>query len=431
MLAPARLLPLLVLPLLLSPFAAAAETAAVPEPAATSNAGAAGGESVAAPPEAGSPKSGAATGDEESSAPEIPLPPTPPPPPPASSNLVLESLRLEVTGVIFAFWSIDLENGDGSSPHGANRFDLSRTFVDVTPQISDRISARITPDLLRVRGTGGNVDGTMALRLFYAYVRWADVAPGVSVIGGLQSQPLTSFDDSVWKYRVLGPSIFSTFGGLPTSDLGVGVTGKHADGLVEYHLLLSNGEGRDAPELPEGNGKFKEGSARLTFAPFASGNAAWARRLRLTALADYGIQSKFEGDKVQRIRLSGLASLEHSLGTVAVGAGPIWNGLPAESEVVTKHGLLFTTYAFVNLPLNLRVLGRFDFIDPDVEHSAKTSAENQTTGQRTRVIGGIAYRFTDKVQVIADYQRFGYQVEERAKETDPGSTFFIHTEAKF
>lgn len=410
MFAPSRLLPLLILPCLFLPLHAGAEGAADTDADTT----------------------------DESSTPEVPLPETPPPPPPASSNLVLDSLRLEVTGVLFAFWSIDLAaaNPDSPSPNGANRFDISRAFVDVTPQISDRISARITPDLLRVRGTGGTIDGTLALRLFYAYVRWADIAPGVSVIGGLQASPITSFDDSVWKYRVLGPSIFSTFGGLPTSDLGAGVTGKHADGLVEYHLLLSNGEGRDAPESPDRDAaKFKDGSARLTFAPFASGHAEWARRLRFTALAEYGIQSKFAGDKVVRSRLAGLASLEHALGTVAVGAGPTWSGTRGEVPepgVITKHGLLFTAYGFVNLPLNLRALGRFDFFDPDVEHSAKTSEENQTAGQRTRVIGGLAYRFTDKVQVIADYQHFGYQVPERTvPQVDPGSIFFVHTEARF
>ena len=372
------------------------------------------------------------TPDEESTRPQVPLPPEPPPSQkPASSNLLLESLRLEITGQIFALWSIDVAqaNPDLPSPNGANRFDLTRAFVDVTPQISDRISARITPDLFRVSNTGGNVDGTLALRLFYAYVRWADIAPGVSAIGGLQPNPLTSFDDSVWKYRVLGPSIYSTFAGLPTSDLGVGVTGKQLDGVLEYHVLLSNGEGRDKPEV----NKYKEGTARVTFAPFANGDAAWAKRLRLTALADYGIQSKFDGDKIERIQVSGLASFEHEVGTVAVGAGPTWQGAKVQPPdaapfVETRHGLLFTTYAFVNLPLNLRALGRFDFLDPDLDDTAGTRA---TTGRRTRTIGGLAYRFTDKVQLIADYQHFGYQRPENALATDPGSTFFLHTEARY
>src|SRR5690606_27720264 len=82
-------------------------------------------------------------GDEEYSAPEIPLPPEPPPAsPPAESNLLLkllDGLRLEITGVLFAFWSIDVEqaNPDLPSPNGANRFDLSRAFVDISPQISE------------------------------------------------------------------------------------------------------------------------------------------------------------------------------------------------------------------------------------------------------------------------------------------------------
>ncbi len=374
---------------------------------------------------------------DESTVPAVPFPKEAPPTlPPAESKLLTRGLRLEVSGVLYAFWSADLAaaNPDAPSPNGANRFELSRAFIDVIPQIGDSISLRITPDLVRVSGAEGNIDGNLALRLFFAYVRFADVLPGVSVIAGLQPSPLTSFDDALWQYRVLGPSIFTTLTGLPTSDLGVGVTGHHLDGLLEYQLLLSNGEGANRPESSSReSAKFKDGSGRLSLAPFTGSSAPWLRRLRLSALANYGIERKLDDRHLDRVRLLGLASLEHRLGTLAAGAGPTWDGVrdPDDGGVTTRNGLLFTTFGFINLPYDLRLLGRFDLFNPDVDHSAKTSPENQTTGQRTRIIGGVAYRVNELVQLVVDYQRFGFEVAERTPPGAVGDLLFLHMEARY
>lgn len=378
------------------------------------------------------PSAALAQAEDRDDAQEFPGPVVPFPaeaPEEAPSKLVLESMRLEVSGLLYAYWAYSMKAANPDvSTNGANRFDVSRAFINVESQITPSITARVTPDVVRVRDENGNLDGSLALRLFFAYVRFADVAPGVAVVGGLQANPLNAFDDSVWQYRVLGTSIFNVMTGAPTTDLGVGVTGKHLGGLLEYHLLLSNGEGGFQTEP----NKYKTGTARFTLAPFSG---TWSKGLRLSVLGNFGIQDRLtlasgEERHLQKALVEGLLSFEHERGTLAVGVGPTWDSGATGGER-TQHGLLFTTFGFLNLPLDLRLLGRFDFFDPDLDHEAKTSGQNPTTGERTRVIGGVAYRFNQQVQLIANYQRFGYEVPDRTKASDPGETLNLHMEARF
>lgn len=341
---------------------------------------------------------------------------------------LLDELRLDVSGLLYLFWSVDLDaaNPDAPSPNGANRFDVSRALLNFETRLGRSILARVTPDISRVQGTDGNLDGSLALRLFFAYVRFDEVLPELSVIGGLQPNPLNAFDDAVWQYRVLGPSIWATLAGIPTSDLGVGVAGGHWGKRLEHHWLLANGEGFARGESLDRNAaKYKSGTGRITVSPFARNT--WAERLRFSALSAYGIDERFAGEHVQRVRLMGLASWEHPLGTVAVGAGPTWDGQRIESPagVDTTRGLLFTSFGFVNLPLDLRLLGRFDLFNPDPDGAG------EGPGQRTRLIAGVAWRINPWVQLIADYQRFGFEHADRLPEHIVGDLLFLHTEARF
>jgi len=366
---------------------------------------------------------------QESTEPAIPLPPQPPPAEsPAESNLLLKSMRLEFSGLMYAFWSYDLRtaNPDGDT-ESRNRFDLSRAFLNFEPQMGKFISARITPDVFRINAPGTSADGSLGLRLFFAYVRFAEVAPGVAVVAGLQPNPLNAFDDSVWQYRVLGTSIHNVMTGAPTTDLGVGVNGKHFGGLLEYHLLLSNGEGGFGHEP----NKFKTGTGRITLAPFAEGDG-WSKGLRLTAMGNYGIQGlgrDVDGNEshLSRGQVMGFLSFEHQIGTLALGVGPTWDSGPS-GGVETQDGLLVTTFGFVNLPLDLRLLARFDYYNPDLE---EPDPRLPPTGSRTRVIGGLAYRLSDMVQFIANYQRLGFEMDDRTAPGQLGSTLNLHMEAKY
>ncbi|AKU92077.1 hypothetical protein AKJ08_2464 [Vulgatibacter incomptus] len=350
-------------------------------------------------------------------------------------RLILDSLRLRISGVIFAHWSYDTAqaNPEGPGTNGANRFDLTRTYINIEPQVSRNISLRITPDITRVSDPDGSLNGSLALRLKYAYAQFADVLPDVRVKGGLQQTAYIDFEDSIWKYRVLGPAALELFTGVSSADLGVGAWGKHLGGLVDYQVLLSGGDGyTKGPQTARNAAKYKEGAARLTIAPFATSGGYLLEGLRLTAFAQYAIRQKVADKDVERIRVMGLASWETPYGTLAVSAGPTWdddvgeNAL-GEATVTNRKGVLASTFGFVNLPANLRLVGRYDHFTPNTDEEARA----ETSGNRTRLIAGLAYRVTDLVQVIGDYQRFGFEHPEKTGPKDPSSAVFVHLDARY
>ncbi|HWV37243.1 MAG TPA: hypothetical protein VN033_02085 [Vulgatibacter sp.] len=350
----------------------------------------------------------------------------------ADDRLVLGSLKLKISGVIFALWARELALANQPDhTAGANRFDVTRAYVNIEPRITETISLRITPDVTRVSAAGTSLDGNLALRLKYGYVQFDDVLLGARVRGGMQPTPIVDFTDSVWGYRVLGPSPFEIFGGSPSSDLGAGVGGKQLGGALEYALLASNGEGyTKAEQSARDAARYKDVAGRVTLAPFAEASGA-LRKLRLTAMAQYGIvRATPDGNHVDRARLYGLASWEGGLGTLGAGGGPTWDhDAREEGGVRLRNGLLLTAFGWVNLPLNLRLVGRYDWFDPNLDEEAQ--ALTHPAGRTTRLIAGLAYRFTDEVQVIADYQRFGYEHPSGTKATDPGTTAYLHLEAKY
>lgn len=351
----------------------------------------------------------------------------------AADRLVLGSLRLRLGGVVFAYWGYDLASADPSapSPNGANRFDITRAYIDVEPWITETISLRITPDITRVSDASGSLDGSLALRLKYAYARFDEVLPGVSLRAGLQPTAFISFVNSVWRYRVLGPEAIDLFTRMPSADLGVGALGSHWGGVLETQLLLSNGEGSSKPETSDREGaKYKDLGARITLAPFASSESGLLEKLRLTAYGQTGVKRRVDGQDQRRSRLMGLLTWESRFGSLGVGAGPTWDGALTDDadEVVTQRGLLFTSFGFLELPLDLRLIGRFDRFDPDVGASGRE--ENDGPGVRTRLIAGLAYRFNQQLQLIADFQRFGYEIPASAANA-PGETLFLHLEAKY
>lgn len=341
------------------------------------------------------------------------------------NRLEIGGLKLKLSGVIFALWGIDLEeaNPTSPSPNGANRFDLTRAYINIESQISETISLRLTPDITRISGTEGNIDGSLAFRVKYAYARFSNVLPGVGVKAGVQETAWIGFEDSIWGYRVLGPAALEFFTGVASADIGVGVEGKHLNGLLEYQATVMNGEGYSRSEQRDREAaKYKEVAGRVTFAPFAPGGGPF-KGLKLSAFSQYGISRSVDDQHVERIRAMAMASLQHSLFTVGVSGGPTWDGqLDELGQVSNRQGFLISNFGWVNLPLQLRAIARYDWYDPDVDDSDDA---------RNRLIAGLAYRFNDKVQVIADYQSYGFQDSLEAPENLAGKVFFLHLEAKY
>jgi hypothetical protein len=149
---------------------------------------------------------------------------------------------------------------------GYNAFDVSRGYFNVKARLSDRVQVRFTPDVRPT--TDVNLDRNLALRLEYASLDF-QVNDGVAVMFGLHEMPWLRFEESLNRYRVLGPLFAERLGLIPgPTDLGASV--KATAARTEVHVGVYNGEGYGRAEAD----RYKSLDGRATFRPFAEDSAA-------------------------------------------------------------------------------------------------------------------------------------------------------------
>jgi hypothetical protein len=189
--------------------------------------------------------------------PQPPAPATAAPATPASSEFPAVSFGV----VSFLQYAAELHESDGY-----NAFDVTRGYFNVKAKLSDRISVRFTPDVRPT--TDASLNRNLALHLEYASLD-AKVSDGVSIMFGMHETPWLTFEESVNRYRVIGP-MFSERLGLIPGPTDVGASVKMTNGRTEAHVGVYNGEGYGQAEQD----KYKSLEGRITLRPFEEGEAA-------------------------------------------------------------------------------------------------------------------------------------------------------------
>jgi hypothetical protein len=183
--------------------------------------------------------------------------------PPAPPDEEAQDTRTSTTfphvtfGVLsFIQYSAELHERDGY-----NAFDVTRGYFNVEAQLTDRVKVRFTPDVRPT--TDASLNRNLTLRMEYASLD-AKMSDNVQVMFGLHQTPWLSYEESLTRYRVLGPLFSERMGLIPgPTDLGVSV--KATRGRTEMHGGVYNGEGYGQAEFD----KYKSLDGRVTFHPFA------------------------------------------------------------------------------------------------------------------------------------------------------------------
>jgi hypothetical protein len=141
-----------------------------------------------------------------------------------------------------------------------NAFDVTRGYLNIQARLTDRVRVRFTPDVRPT--TDANLNQNLALRMAYASLD-ARVTDNVSVMFGLHETPWLSFEESVNRYRVLGPFLSERIGLIPgPTDLGASI--KYQGQKMEIHAGVYNGEGDGRAEIDA----YKSMDGRVTVHPF-------------------------------------------------------------------------------------------------------------------------------------------------------------------
>jgi hypothetical protein len=262
-------------------------------------------------------------------------------------------------------------NGDRVRP---NAFNIGRSYINVTGNISHRVSFRITPDITRDSGSTSSISGSYVFRMKYGFAQYNldDWMPKGSWLRfGLQQTPYIDFAESIYRYRFQGPMFADREGYLASADLGATFHYTFAGDHGDVHAGLYNGEGYSKPEANDR----KSFEVRGTVRPVPGAPAL--RGLRLTAF--------YKGDAYvsdgERRRFVGNVAFEHRYFNAAFEYLKAADRTRATAAAVDARG--WSVFVTPRSATGWEGLLRYDHLEPN------TGAR----GTRTRTVAGVAYWF--------------------------------------
>lgn len=302
--------------------------------------------------------------------------------------------KVKTGGTIFADYTYTDEptskDADGKTIN-ASAFNVTRAYLNVTGNLTDDISFRITPDISREAGTGSSLSGSYTFRLKYAFGQYSLeqlLGHGAFVRFGLQQTPYIDFHEGLYRYRFQGPTFFDKEGYITSSDLGIAVKGNIAS-IGDYHVGYYNGDGYSKPEANDQ----KALMGRLTFKPFEGDFAGF----RFTVFYDHDF---YEAD-ARRERLLGEVTWESRW----VNAGATWGDLKDQAGRTKPEieGQGYSLWVTPKTDFGLEGLLRYDDLEPNKDADAR----------KKRLVVGVAYWFPQvekgpATALMLDYENVKY-----------------------
>ncbi|HEV2719058.1 MAG TPA: porin [Thermoanaerobaculia bacterium] len=281
-------------------------------------------------------------------------------------------------------------DADGN-PVKMSSFNVSRAYINMTGNLSHRISYRITPDIARETSTGASLSGSQELRLKYAFAQLALddwTTHGSFIRFGVQQTPFVDYTEGIYRYRWQGTTFPERVGLISSSDAGLSGRWAFPGNYGDVHAGYYNGENYNKAEVNNEKGFEIRGTVR----PFPLGGTM-LKGLRITGFAvqDHYVES------AKRQRYIGQVTYEHPV----VNAG--FDVLTAKDQTsITKPEADSKGWSFWVTPKigtkGWEVLLRHDNFTPNKSFS---------TQQTKRNIAGLAYWIPNlqrvTAAVMADY----------------------------
>ena len=224
----------------------------------------------------------------------------------AAPALAEDAPTIKVGATIFADYTQQTTAPDA--------FNVSRAYINVTGNLNDHISFRITPDVARELGAGSSLNGSQELRLKYTFGQYT--AGRWWLRAGVQQTPFVDYSETIYRYRFQGTIFVERGGYLTSSDAGVSAHYNFAGDRGDVHAGIYNGEGYSKSEANDE----KALQVRATLKP--------AKGVRTTLFID----DDHYATGVERTRLVGEATYESK----HLNAG--FDALRANDRGVTSHG---------------------------------------------------------------------------------------------
>jgi hypothetical protein len=267
------------------------------------------------------------------------------------------------------------------NPFSPSSFNVARTYINVTGNISHIVSFRITPDISREAGTGSTLTGSLTFRLKYGYAQflldeWTGGWRQTWVRLGMQQTPFIDAQESAYRYRFQGTTFIERDGGLSSADTGATFHTNIPKNYGDFHFGFYNGEGYNRAET---NGQ-KAFMFRGTVRPLPTSDMQ-LRGLRLTGgyIADSYVPN------AERTRGMFNALYEHRRFNAGFDYITLHDQpLPTATKVNAGGWSFWATPFFKERGNGFEALIRYDDYEPNKANN------NQ---HRKRTIAGVAFWF--------------------------------------
>ena len=254
-------------------------------------------------------------------------------------------------------------------------FQVTRSYINVTGNLTRNISFRVTPDITRETGVGSSLNGSYTFRLKYAFAQWSledHLGKGTHARFGMQPTPWIEFYDAVYRYRFQGPGFEDREGFLSPSDVGASFHYALPGDYGDVQAAVFNGETYSRPEINDQ----KSVQIRGTVRP-APGHAV-LRGLRLTGFWDHDAYVK----SADRRRAIVAVTFEHPHLHAGFDYLAATDRTSAARTAIESRG--WSAFVTPSTSQGWEGLLRIDHLQPDRTATAQTKA---------RVIAGVAYWF--------------------------------------
>jgi hypothetical protein len=326
--------------------------------------------------------------------------------PPAGSTPPDDTPSIKVGATLFTDFtytqSPQQKDADGNTIN-FSQFNVSRSYINITGNISHLVAFRLTPDITRETGTGSSLSGSLTFRVKYAFAQfnlddW--MTKGSWVRLGIQQTPWVDFQEGIYRYRFQGTVFSEREGFLVSSDAGASFHYNLPLNYGDFHVGVYNGENYGKVEV----NNEKAIQIRGTVRPFPTA---------MLALRGLRVHLFYDGDNylenAERKRFIGSVTFEHRY----LNAG--FEYLNAKDQTsVTKPDLTGTGYSFWATPKkifpngsSIEALLRYDHMEPNKDIAVVGGTTVPGLGVNKRTIGGIAYWFPHQgsvsTAILLDY----------------------------
>ena len=264
-------------------------------------------------------------------------------------------------------------------------FNVSRSYLNITGNVSHIVAFRITPDIVRqsgllTLGAGSRVSNdSLVFRIKYAFAQinlddW--MTKGSWARLGIQQTPLLDYEENIYRYRFQGTTFTEREGFYNSADAGASFHYNLPSNYGDIHVGVYNGEGY-AKTDPNDQ---KAVEIRGTVRPFAR-NRPILRGLRVTGFY-FGDNYIKDSERTRAVGQVTFESMYLNAGVDAIKAHDQTSIRAADVEASGWSWWATPKKPFAN-GSSWEALLRYDHLRPNALVPA----------DRTRMIAGVAYWF--------------------------------------